>query len=451
MRADRSMPSRASCASTWPPTSPGRAARHRPWAATRPRTIACAAAAEMTALRVPQRVGLVLSPDDGAAVAARVVVRFHLRAFVRVEPAARAGEVEPVHQLRVATRRLRTALRLFAPLLPARFAAAARPRRPRSPAGRRRARPAPSPSARGRARGPPPRPGRGTSRPASPPHPGEATALRGRDAAQPGRPFGARGPRAPRAPAGHARQGSGRGHGDRLAARLRRDPRSSGRIVAARRGADPGAGAPCAQAAPARAQGLAPARAHPAPRERAQGAGGRGVPAAGGGARMMLYVLRHGVAEEVGPEGTDGSRRLTPGGRRKLRAAAAGVRGLGVAFDAILTSPLVRAGETAAIVAEALGNQPAPRELAALEPGVPPVETARALRAFARLEHVAIVGHEPGLSGVVALLLTGSPDGPRLVLKKGGLVALEVRDPGRGRGATLRCMLTPRQLRRLGR
>src|SRR6266702_1986654 len=125
MRADRSMPSRASCASTWPPTSPGRAARHRPWAATRPRTIACAAAAEMTALRVPQRVGLVLSPDDGAAVAARVVVRFHLRTFVRVEPAARAGEVEPVHQLRVATRRLRAALRLFAPLLPARFAAAA--------------------------------------------------------------------------------------------------------------------------------------------------------------------------------------------------------------------------------------------------------------------------------------------------------------------------------------
>src|SRR5438034_10108173 len=119
------MPSRASCASTWPPTSPGRAARHRPCAATRPRTIACAAAAEMTALRVPQRVGLVLSPDDGAAVAARVVVRFHLRAFVRVEPAARAGEVEPVHQLRVATRRLRAALRLFAPLLPTRLAAPA--------------------------------------------------------------------------------------------------------------------------------------------------------------------------------------------------------------------------------------------------------------------------------------------------------------------------------------
>ena len=74
-----------------------------------------------------------------------------------------------------------------------------------------------------------------------------------------------------------------------------------------------------------------------------------------------------------------------------------------------------------------------------------------ALRAFARHEHVAIVGHEPSLSGVVAFLLTGSPDGLRLVLKKGGLVALEVHDPGRVGRATLRYMLTPRQLRRLGR
>ena len=92
-----------------------------------------------------------------------------------------------------------------------------------------------------------------------------------------------------------------------------------------------------------------------------------------------------------------------------------------------------------------------PRELAALEPGVPPPETVRALRAFARYEHVVIVGHEPGLSGVVAFLLTGSPDGLRLALKKGGMVALDMQDPGRGDRATLHFMLTPRQLRRLGR
>src|SRR5437763_2899097 len=79
----------------------------------------------MTALRAPRPAGLVLSPDDSAAAAARAVVRYHLRAFASAEPAARAGELEPVHQLRVSTRRLRAALRLFAPLLPARFATAA--------------------------------------------------------------------------------------------------------------------------------------------------------------------------------------------------------------------------------------------------------------------------------------------------------------------------------------
>jgi CHAD domain-containing protein len=69
--------------------------------------------------------GLVLSPDDDTSVAARAVVRFHLGAFAAAEPDARAGEIEPVHQLRVATRRLRATLRLFGPRLPKRFTDAA--------------------------------------------------------------------------------------------------------------------------------------------------------------------------------------------------------------------------------------------------------------------------------------------------------------------------------------
>jgi phosphohistidine phosphatase len=165
---------------------------------------------------------------------------------------------------------------------------------------------------------------------------------------------------------------------------------------------------------------------------------------------MVLYVLRHGVAEELSPDGDDASRRLTPGGRRKMRAAAAGMRAIGLAFDVILTSPFARAAETAAIVADALGGDLAPEEFAALEQGVAPVETLRALERVARHEHVLLVGHEPGLSALVALLLTGSADGLKLLLKKGGLVALEMDDPERG-GAMLRWVLTPRQLRRLGR
>ena len=77
----------------------------------------------MATLAPPSRApGLVLSPDDDAALAARAVCRFHLRAFGRLEEAARAGDVEAVHQLRVTTRRLRATLRLFAPMLPRRFA-----------------------------------------------------------------------------------------------------------------------------------------------------------------------------------------------------------------------------------------------------------------------------------------------------------------------------------------
>jgi CHAD domain-containing protein len=69
--------------------------------------------------------GPVLAAGDPVRLAARAVVQFHLRTLARVEAAARVGEVEGVHQLRVTTRRLRAALRLFGPALPARFADAA--------------------------------------------------------------------------------------------------------------------------------------------------------------------------------------------------------------------------------------------------------------------------------------------------------------------------------------
>jgi len=75
----------------------------------------------MPLARPGRRPALVLSPDDAAGAAARAVLRFHLRGFAREATGARAGEVEAVHQLRVATRRLRAALGLFAPVLAPRF------------------------------------------------------------------------------------------------------------------------------------------------------------------------------------------------------------------------------------------------------------------------------------------------------------------------------------------
>src|SRR5262249_51299628 len=117
--------------------------------------------------------------------------------------------------------------------------------------------------------------------------------------------------------------------------------------------------------------------------------------------------------------GAEGAGRLTGRGRKKIRAAAAGRRALGVAPAIVLTSPLVRAVETAAIVVAALQQAPAPRELAALTPDVAPADTLKALRVFARHQDVMIVGHEPNLSRTIAFLLCGATDGASIELKKG--------------------------------
>jgi phosphohistidine phosphatase len=166
---------------------------------------------------------------------------------------------------------------------------------------------------------------------------------------------------------------------------------------------------------------------------------------------VILYVLRHGIAETDAPGGDDRLRRLTPRGREKMRAAAEGMAALGLDLDVLLTSPLVRAAETAAIVADVLPGCPTPREFLGLAPSVGAAEVVRGLRPFARQEAVAIVGHEPGLSQVASLLLAGSPGGVALVLKKGGLIAIEIVEEPAPRSGTLRWMLTPRHLRRLGR
>jgi phosphohistidine phosphatase len=133
-----------------------------------------------------------------------------------------------------------------------------------------------------------------------------------------------------------------------------------------------------------------------------------------------------------------------------MRDAAAGMRALRLKFDAILTSPLVRATETAEIVAQVYANQPVPQVLPALATGIPPTGVASALKPFAEYGHVLIVGHEPQLSGLVALLLTGSNDAMRLRLKQGGCIALEFAERIERGKAELRWMLTQRQLRRLG-
>jgi phosphohistidine phosphatase len=162
---------------------------------------------------------------------------------------------------------------------------------------------------------------------------------------------------------------------------------------------------------------------------------------------VNLYIMRHAEAEEEA-SGSDEARPLTVRGRERTRDAAGGMRALGLRFDAILTSSLLRAVETAELVADEYAKNPPPQVLPALSPGVPPREALAALNQFARHGEVLAIGHEPQLSGLVALLLTAN-GAVAIRLRKGACVALTVPKTLEPGAAELRWMLTQRQLRKL--
>jgi phosphohistidine phosphatase len=153
---------------------------------------------------------------------------------------------------------------------------------------------------------------------------------------------------------------------------------------------------------------------------------------------MELYFLRHGVAEEHAPDGTDEARRLTEKGIEKLEAARVGLKRLAVEVDVLLTSPLARAYQTAEIVGRHLGIAPITAQ--ALAPGCD-VERLRTLLAdYPRARRAMLVGHEPDFSTLVGALSGGS-----VTLKKGGLARVDLED--RDEQGTLIWLLPPRALR----
>jgi len=166
---------------------------------------------------------------------------------------------------------------------------------------------------------------------------------------------------------------------------------------------------------------------------------------------MDLYLLRHGIATNAEETAPDGERPLTAKGIKRMRKAARGLRRLGVSFDAILTSPLARARQTADIVAKELGLQAHLSVVETLQPGSSIETLLSALSAYENREHVLLIGHEPLLSDTAAFLLTGKKTvALDLAFKKGSLCHIEIdslppREPG-----TLHCMLAPKQLRLLG-
>lgn len=138
----------------------------------------------------------------------------------------------------------------------------------------------------------------------------------------------------------------------------------------------------------------------------------------------MIYLLRHGDAEPG--NGDDATRRLTDEGERQAEAAGRALAVLGSEIDACLTSPKVRAADTARLACEPLGLQP---EVATELSG----GDFDALGLAAGRGDVLLVGHEPSFSNEIARLT-----GARAKLRKGGLASVD--------GSTLVALLRPVEL-----
>jgi phosphohistidine phosphatase len=161
---------------------------------------------------------------------------------------------------------------------------------------------------------------------------------------------------------------------------------------------------------------------------------------------MNLYILRHGLAVERGTPGykKDSDRPLTPKGKRRMKKISEAMEAMELKFDLVLSSPFLRAKQTAKIVAETFGLQKRFAFSEALTPdGNPKVFVEQIVKL--RLKNILLVGHEPHLSRFIALLTTGGTDAT-IELKKGGLCKLEMEAPLRDARATLAWLLTPRQM-----
>jgi phosphohistidine phosphatase len=158
-----------------------------------------------------------------------------------------------------------------------------------------------------------------------------------------------------------------------------------------------------------------------------------------------LYLIRHAIAAERGPEWPDDGRRpLTHKGVVRMRQVVAGLRALGVHLDVVLTSPLIRAQETAALVVAGLRPSPSLVVVPALAPGESVSKVFQALGPYAGKTGIALVGHEPDLGELAARLVGASVP---FVFKKGGVCRIDAAVlPPVGQGQLV-WHATPRMLR----
>ena len=163
---------------------------------------------------------------------------------------------------------------------------------------------------------------------------------------------------------------------------------------------------------------------------------------------VNLYIVRHAFAVPRGTAGyeeDDSQRPLTDAGRKKFKKIVRGLGQLGTEFDVILSSPYVRARDTAKILAKEFGMK---NKIALSDNLIPPGNFENLIKEIQEkydVGNLALVGHEPMLSSLVSWLATGNTD-MKLTLKKGGVAFLIAENLYQDGRANLQWLLTPAQL-----
>jgi phosphohistidine phosphatase len=157
---------------------------------------------------------------------------------------------------------------------------------------------------------------------------------------------------------------------------------------------------------------------------------------------MNIYLIRHAIAEEEAPEKEDSQRELTEKGAKKMRQIAKGLRKLGVELDVVLTSPYLRAKQTADILNDVFKIKQEVAVTDQLAPmGDPDLLIAEINEKYS-VDSIALVGHEPYLSALVSLLAAQAAP-VEMTFKKGGVCRLAADDLHHTRRATIEWLLTP--------
>jgi phosphohistidine phosphatase len=157
---------------------------------------------------------------------------------------------------------------------------------------------------------------------------------------------------------------------------------------------------------------------------------------------MLIYVLRHAIADDAKPGEPDSARALTSEGRKKLSSVLDRAKKAGVAPAVILTSPYVRARQTARMAAQALDCKDAAIETSALVPSGSPELVWDEIAEYRSEQQIMVVGHEPLLSELVKFLLN-SP-ALRVDMRKAALVAISFESLRGSPRGSLQWMLTPK-------